>query len=78
LVGTALHFLIGIHTNLAMWRGVDHPWDFQHGGGKNIRALVLCKMGRKSKPTQLLCDFDHAAFMALVADAHKKAPALAG
>ncbi len=50
---------------LYLWEGVDHPWDFTHGGGKNIRALVQCEMRGKKKPTGLLCDFDHDAFMAL-------------
>jgi hypothetical protein len=64
--------------NLAFWEGVEHPWDFQHGGGKNIRAVVLCKMLGKAKPTELLCDFDYQAFMALVEDARRKESALAG
>jgi hypothetical protein len=64
--------------NLALWEGVDHPWDFQHGGGKNVRALVLCKMRGRLKPTDLLCDFDYDAFMALAAGARKKASDLAG
>jgi hypothetical protein len=51
--------------DLALWEGVDHPWDFMHGGGKNIRALVLCKMRGRMEPVELLCDFDHDAFMAL-------------
>jgi hypothetical protein len=58
---------------LAFWNGVDHPWDFTHGGGKNIRALVLCKMRGEPKPTELLCDFDYEAFMALVQDARQQA-----
>lgn len=57
--------------NLAMWRGVDHPWNINHGGGKNIRAILLCKMRGKSKPAHLLCDFDFDAFMALVENARK-------
>ena len=50
---------------LYLWEGVDHPWDFTHGGGQNIRALVLCKMRGRLKPSELLCDFDHEAFMKL-------------
>ena len=49
--------------NVALWKGVDHPWDFNHGGGKSIRALVLCKMKGASKPTELLCDFDPDRFL---------------
>lgn len=48
---------------LYLWEGVDHPWNFALGGGKNIRALVLCKMRGKMKPQELLCDFDYEAFM---------------
>jgi hypothetical protein len=59
--------------NLALWEGVDHPYNFEHGGGKNIRALVECKMRGEPKPIPLLCDFDFDAFMALVEDACKKA-----
>ena len=51
--------------NLALWEGVDHPWDFAHGGGKNIRALVLCKMRGRRKPCELKCDFDYEVFMKL-------------
>ncbi len=50
---------------LAFWEGVQHEWNFSHGGGKNIRALVLCKMLGRIKPCVLKCDFDHDAFMAL-------------
>jgi hypothetical protein len=50
---------------LAFWEGVDHPWNFAHGGGKNIRAMVQCKMLGKVKPCYLKCDFDHEAFMKL-------------
>ena len=39
--------------NLPMWKGVDHNFDFTHGGGKNIRALLLCKMRGKKKPSRL-------------------------
>lgn len=51
---------------LAFWEGVQHEWDFSHGGGRNIRALVLCKMRGRMKPCVLKCDFDHDAFMKLV------------
>ena len=51
--------------NLAFWEGVQHEWDFTHGGGKNIRALVLCKMRGRKKPCVLKCDFDYEAFMKL-------------
>lgn len=42
----------------ALWRGVPHPWDFTVGGGRNIRATVLCKMKNRREPVFLLCDFD--------------------
>jgi hypothetical protein len=58
---------------LQFWEGVDHPWDFTHGGGKNIRALVLCKMRGSIKPCELLCDFDYEAFMALAEDTRQQA-----
>jgi len=51
--------------SLAFWEGVQHEWDFSHGDGKNIRALVLCKMRGRLKPCVLKCDFDYAAFMKL-------------
>lgn len=51
--------------NLALWNGVDHPWDFAHGGGKNIRAFLLCQMRGKTKRQELLCDFDYEAFVAM-------------
>lgn len=50
---------------LALWEGVQHKWNFSHGGGKNIRALVLCKMRGKERLLVLKCDFDHEAFMKL-------------
>jgi hypothetical protein len=46
-----------------LWQGVDHPWDFTHGGGKNIRAEVMCKMLGRTEPCHLKCDFDHDAFL---------------
>jgi hypothetical protein len=49
----------------AFWEGVDHPWDFTHGGGKHIRAMVLCKMRGRMRPCELKCDFDYEAFMKL-------------
>ena len=51
--------------NLAFWEGIEHEWDFTHGGGKNIRALVLCKMKGKLEPCLLKCDFDYEAFTKL-------------
>lgn len=51
--------------NLAFWEGITHEWVFTHGGGKNIRALVLCKMRGRKKPCVLKCDFDCEAFMRL-------------
>lgn len=60
---------------LAMWKGVKHPWNFEHGGGKNIRASILCKMRGKKEPAYLICDFDHDAFMALVRKARRQATA---
>jgi hypothetical protein len=36
--------------DLAFWKGANHPWDFSHGGGKNIRALLRCKMHGSMKP----------------------------
>lgn len=51
--------------NLAFWKGVKNTWDFAHGGGKNIRAVVLCQMRDKTKRQYLLCDFDYEAFVAI-------------
>lgn len=56
---------------LDLWEGVDHPWDFSHGGGKNIRTLVLCKMRGRMEPLELLCEFDYEAYMALVRKTRK-------
>jgi hypothetical protein len=50
---------------LAMWKGVKHSFNFDHNGGVNIRALVLCKMKGKIEPHLLLCDFDEKQFVAL-------------
>ena len=54
-----------------LWEGVDHPWDFTHGGGKNIRAEVMCKMLGTTTPCHLLCDFDYDAFMTHLKHARK-------
>ena len=56
---------------LYLWEGVDHPWDFSHGGGKNIRAEVMCKMLGRTEPCYLKCDFDYDAFMKHVVRARK-------
>lgn len=54
------------HTpNLAMWRNVDHPFNFAHNDGVNIRAVVMCKMKGRQDPVYLLCDFDEADFRKL-------------
>ena len=64
--------------NLALWKGVDHPWDFTHGGGRNIRALVLCQMRGKTKQQELLCDFDYEAFLAIPGIRRKATTPVAG
>lgn len=56
---------------LAFWEGVDHRWDFTHGGGRNIRAEVMCKMRGRLEPVYLKCDFDHEAFMKQVNHARR-------
>ena len=57
--------------NLAFWKGIQHEWNFAHGGGNNIRAFLLCKMLGTTKPTPLLCDFDHDSFLEHVKLARK-------
>lgn len=66
---------IGVHVveiwfvhqpDLAFWNGRQHPWNFAHGGGKNIRALLVCKMHGSMTPQDLLCDFDYASFLKIV------------
>src|SRR4051794_18663385 len=44
--------------NLAMWRGVEHPFDFSHNGGVNVRAIVLTKLKGKRQPQEIVVDFD--------------------
>ncbi len=51
---------------LRLWEGIDHGWNFDHNGGVNVRALLLCKMKGGMKPTELLCDFDWNDFHALL------------
>ena len=57
---------------LYLWEGVQHPWNFAHGGGKNIRAEVMCKMLGTMTPCYLICDFDYDAYMTLVKNARPK------
>lgn len=56
---------------LAFWEGIKHEWDFTHGGGKNIRAIVQCKMLGTMEPCYLKCDFDYEAFMTHVNHARR-------
>lgn len=51
---------------LEMWKGMTHPFNFDHNGGVNIRALVFCKMTGRVEPTLILCDFDEPQFITLV------------
>jgi hypothetical protein len=54
--------------NLAMWGDwrskPDFPWNFDHNGGVNVRAVVSCRM-KDGRRVDLLCDFDQPEFEAL-------------
>jgi len=71
---TGIH-VVGIwfvhRPRLYLWKGVQHPWKFAHGGGKNIRAEVMCKMLGTKTPCYQVCDFDYENFMAIVKNARK-------
>lgn len=56
---------------LYLWKNVDHPWNFAHGGGKNIRAFLNCKMLGSMEPQDLLCDFDYTSFLKIVRRSRK-------
>ena len=54
---------------LEFWQGVEHSFNFDHNGGVNIRAVVLCKLRGRVMPVTLRCDFDEPQFMGLVSKA---------
>ncbi len=65
--GLHVVFAAFIHTpDLDFWAHAKHNYNFSHGDGKNIRALVLCKMLDTMIPQHMLCDFDYDTYMQLV------------